>query len=304
MMPETIASPAGNSNLPRWVLPIALAVVAAGAVPAAGWPAQATQPATVSEPEAPPAVIPIFEVAAIHVNKDDQSGHSHIVSSSRDGNFTAINVTLKALVQWAYVFPEARVLGGPAWFASTRFNIEAKADGAIDDQLKQLTSSEAGKAEKQRMVQALLADRFDLKAHLESRRMPVYALVVAKNGPKFKPSQVNGTTINQSGSAMRTEITVRGSDNTLALLADALARPLGRPVVDKTGLQGRFDLTLKFAPDADARAGPAGTRSSPADSGLPTVFTAIQEQLGLKLVPEKGAVPVLVVDSAEMPTEN
>ena len=266
--------------------------------------AAAAPSAALSQQPLPAA--PEFDLAAIHQNTTDQSSRSHIISSSRDSKFAAINVTLKSLVQWAWVFPRARVFGGPAWFDSARFNIEARADSSVDDQLQKLAASDAGRAEKQAMVRALLAGRFNLKVHLESRQMPIYALVLDKGGPKFKPSQVNGTTINQSSSSMRTEISVRGSDDTLALLADALARPLGRPVMNRTGLQGRYDLTLQFAPDdtGDARSGPPGKVAPEEDPGLPSIFTAIQEQLGLKLVPQKGSVPVLIVDQAEMPSEN
>lgn len=249
----------------------------------------------------PAPAAPVFEVAAIHLNKDDRTGHSHIVSSSHDGNFTAINVSLKSLLQWAFNIPDSRILGGPAWLDSVKFNIEARADDSIADQLKAL-ASDAGRLEKRQMLQALLADRFQLKTHQESRDLPIYTLVVAKKGPKFQPSQVNGTTVNSG----RGEITVRGSDNTIALLADALGRALGRPVLDKTGLSGRYDLTLKWTPDevADRRSGSSPASVSLSDSSLPSIFTAIQEQLGLKLKSGKGPVPVLIVDSVQMPSEN
>jgi uncharacterized protein (TIGR03435 family) len=272
-------------------IPIALAsaLLAASAVCGPSAPAQTSLS---SQPSDPPLA---FDVAAIHENKADNSGRSHIVSSSHDSRFTAINVTLKALIQWAYAMPDMRILGGPAWLNSTRFNIEAKGDSAADDQL---SHSADGRAEKQKMLQALLADRFKLAAHQESRKLPVFALVVASKGPRFQPSQVNGTTIN----AHRGEIDVSGSDNTLTLLADALSRQLGRVVVDETGLKGRYDLTLKFTPDTDAaRAGASGATP---ESAFPSIFTAIQEQLGLKLVSRKGPVPVLVIDGAEMPSEN
>jgi uncharacterized protein (TIGR03435 family) len=255
--------------------------------------------ASQSSPKSLPA--PVFEVAAIHQNTTDQSGRSHIVSSSHDGRFTAINVTLKALLQWAFAIADARILGGPAWFNSARFNIEAKADSSVDEQLRGL-DSDVGRLRKQQMLQALLADRFGLKVHQETRKLPIYALTVAKSGPKFQPSQVNGTTVN----ARNGELTVRGSDNTIALLADALGKQLGRVVVDKTGLEGRYDLTLKWTPDelSDSQGGASGARSSTSDASAPSLFTAIQEQLGLKLVPEKGPVAVLVIDHVEMPSEN
>jgi uncharacterized protein (TIGR03435 family) len=207
----------------------------------------------------------------------------------------------RELVQWAFTIADARILGGPAWFNSARFNIEAKADSSVDEQLRGL-DSDVGRLRKQQMLQALLADRFGLKVHQETRKLPIYALTVAKSGPKFQPSQVNGTTVN----ARNGELTVRGSDNTIALLADALGKQLGRVVVDRTGLEGRYDLTLKWTPDelSDSQGGASGARSSTSDASAPSLFTAIQEQLGLKLVPEKGPVAVLVIDHVEMPSEN
>jgi hypothetical protein len=129
------------------------------------------------------------------------------------------------------------------------------------------------------MLQALLGDRFALKVHQETRELPIYALVVAKGGPRFQASTINGTTI-RNGNAY---ITVTGSDHTVALLAEQLSRTLGRVVVDKTGLDGRYELTLKWSTDevADGPGGPS------ADAG-PSIFTAIQEQLGLKLESGKG----------------
>ncbi len=244
---------------------------------------------------------PVFDVAAIRQNLSDHTARSHIISSPYDGHFTAINVSLKLLLQFAFEMPESRMLDAPAWTVSTKFDIEAKADSAVDDQLRGL-SSDVGKAQKRHMLQALLADRFQLKAHKETRELPVYALVVAKSGPKFLESKANGTTID----AGHGKIGVQGGDNTVALLAEQLANRLGRPVIDKTGIQGRYDLALQWAPDEAAAPrlnAPEGLSPAPDSSG-PSIFTAIQEQLGLKLESQKGPVQVLVIDRIEMPSEN
>ncbi|HEX4320430.1 MAG TPA: TIGR03435 family protein [Acidobacteriaceae bacterium] len=255
---------------------------------------------TQASPVEPPAPVtaPVFDVAAIHINKSDTSARTHIISSSSNGRFTAINASLKSLVQWAFVMPDSRILGGPGWFSSTRFDIEAKADDSVDTQLSALPSS-AGKAEKQAMLRALLADRFQLKSHQETRELPVYALVLAKDGPKFQPSQVNGTTVNGRPS----EISVSGSDDTMALLADELGKRLGRVVTNETGLHGRYELSLKWASD-QAVAPQPGDASSSAGALGPSIFTAIREQLGLRLIPKKSPISVLVIDGASMPAEN
>jgi uncharacterized protein (TIGR03435 family) len=192
--------------------------------------------------------------------------------------------------------PEGRVLGGPGWLNSAKFDIEAKADESVDAEMQKL-DSDAGRLQKQKMLQALLAERFALKTHVETRELPIYALVVAKNGPKLEKSKANGTSINwRTG-----QITVQGSDSTVGLLAEQLTKVLDRVVVDKTGIQGRFAISLNWTPDDGAAANSSG---SLADTSGPSVFTAIQEQLGLKLVSQKGPVQVLVIDHVEMPTEN
>lgn len=153
------------------------------------------------------------------------------------------------------------------------------------------------------MFQKLLADRFKLAVHWEMRELPVYALIVAKKGSKLQPaketSQGSGTSAHSSRSG--SQFTAKGV--TLPELAQALSqelfRELGRDIIDKTEIKGRYDLTLNWTPDAGA----ATDAASSADSG-PSIFTAVQEQLGLKLEPAKAPVQVLVIDHAEMPSEN
>jgi uncharacterized protein (TIGR03435 family) len=232
-------------------------------------------------------------VAVIRPNPGDTTGHSHIWSSASDGYIKAQNVTAMDLIRYAFNIPETRISGGPGWTRATKWDMEAKSDSATDDQLRALDSSKT-REQKLHMLRALLADRFALKVHEETRQLPIYALVVAKGGPRFQPSKINGTTINNG----HAQITVTGSDHTVALLAEQLSRTLGRVVVDKTGLDGRYELSLKWTPDdAPASAGTA------ADAG-PSIFTAIQEQLGLKLESQRGPVPILVIDHLDLPTQN
>jgi uncharacterized protein (TIGR03435 family) len=246
-----------------------LAITSLAFLPSA--PAQtqpATTPATATE-------APAFEVASIRPNNTATDGHHHIYSAANDSHF-----------------------GGPAWLDSMMFDIDAKASPEIDAKMHDL-SSDQGRLWKRQMVQALLADRFQLKVHDETRQLPVYSLVIAnpKTGPKFKPSQANGTTIDGG----RSRIHVQGSDNTLTLLARELAQSLGRVVLDQTGITGRYDLTLRWTPDD---APPPMLNGTPDPNAPPDIFTAIQEQLGLKLEPTKGPVPVLVIDHVTMPSEN
>jgi uncharacterized protein (TIGR03435 family) len=232
-----------------------------------------------------------FDVASIRQNNTSIDGHHHIYSAANDSHFRSVNVSVKDLLQLAYDLPATQILGGPAWLESITFDIDAKAGPEVDAKMHDL-SSDQGRLWKRQMVQTLLVDRFQLKTHEETRQLPVYALVVAKNGSRFKPSEANGTTIDGG----RSRIHVQGSDNTLTLLARELALSLGRVVLDNTGITGRYDLTLRWTPDD---APPTTSADAP-----PDIFTAIQEQLGLKLESTKGPVPVLVVDHIAMPSEN
>jgi uncharacterized protein (TIGR03435 family) len=199
------------------------------------------------------------------------------------------------LIHWAFNMPETRILGAPGWATSTSFNIDAEADSAVDSQMHNLSANE-GTFQKQKMVQALLADRFKLVTHTETRELPIYALVVAKGRTKLAAPQRDGSWTSHG----RGHLEIEGFDNSLVTLAEELSKEVGRDVVDKTGITGRYKIALTWAPDASAN---SEAPSAPTDSG-PSIFTALQEQLGLKLEPQKGPVAVLVIDHAEMPSEN
>jgi uncharacterized protein (TIGR03435 family) len=228
--------------------------------------------------------IPTFEVATIKPTGPSSDGHTHINYPPGD-RFSASNITLLGLMQWAYGMPERQILDGPPWLGSTRFDIQATAD--IGDQIKSLTSDESNDL-KRRMVQALLADRFQLKLHQETRTLPAYDLVVAKGGLKLQPTKSSGKSIGTG----RTHF--NGEGLTISSIAEELSKITGRVVVDKTNLADRYDLKLEWAAD-DAQA---------TDNSAPSLFTAIQEQLGLKLESAKEPVPVLVIDHIEPPTPN
>ena len=231
-----------------------------------------------------------FDVASIHINNTETDGHHHIINNPAESHFRTVNIALRDLIQFAYGLPDSQILGGPTWLDSIMFDIDAKSEPLVDAQLHALPT-EQSRHQKQLMVQALLADSFQLKAHQETRQLPVYALVVTKDGPKFKPSKINGTTVDTG----RTRMHIAGSDDTISILARELAQVLGRVVLNQTGLSGRYDLSLRWTLDDVAPSSPD------APSGI---FTAIQEQLGLKLESKKGPVPVLVIDSVEKPSPN
>ena len=258
-----------------------------------------------SAPPSPRApVAASFEVAAIKLNK---SGSGSSDSATNNGRFTATNVSLKSIMQYdAYGIPGSRILDGPKWLDSAKFDIQAKMDDSAADHLRALPRDQ-GRLETRAMFQQLLADRFKLVVHWETRELPVYALIVARKGPKLQLAKDSSEDSNISSSASRSGSQFTAKSVTLPQLAEALtqalSRELGHDVIDKTEIKGRYDVTLKWTPDAGASLIATAGAVSSADSG-PSIFTAVQEQLGLKLEPAKAPVQVLVIDHAEMPSEN
>jgi uncharacterized protein (TIGR03435 family) len=224
---------------------------------------------------------PAFEAASIKPNTS-LSGHSS--SHITNGEVFMRNVSLKGCIQMAYHIAEGR-LAGPDWLSTTSFDIVAKPPaGSPKDQYRE-------------MMQALLADRFKLAIHHESKMLPAFALLVGKNGPRMQPGEAGGPHVDVENNKM----TARGM--TMANLAETLSRHLDRPVVDKTGLNGFFDLQLEWSPE-EKPADEKSAAAAPLPPG-PTIFTAVQQQLGLKLEAQKLPIDVIVVDHMErVPTEN
>ena len=254
--------------------------------------AQTSSPSAASPLTPTPGTTAGFDVAAIHQHIPEPHEHNSIWSGPTDTHFRAENVSLIGLIHWAFEMPVTRILNAPGWAGSTFFNIEASSDPSADAKMAHLTS-DAGSAQKELMVRSLLADRFRLATHFETRKLPIYELIVAKGKPKLGDAKLEGTTVNH----WRNHLEVQGGDS-LAVLAEELSKEVGRPVIDKTGIAGRYDLKLRWAPDGVV------TASASAADTAPSIFTALEEQLGLKLKSAKGLVQVLVVDHAEMPSEN
>jgi uncharacterized protein (TIGR03435 family) len=259
-------------------------------------------PASSSAVAMPPL---LFEVAAIRQNKSG-SGSSH--SDTSNGRFTATNVSLRSLMQYeAYDIPGNRILGAPKWIDSTRFDIEAKMDDSLADHLRTLAEDQRRILTKA-LFQQLLADRFKLAVHWETRELPIYALKAGNKGDKLQPTKdlTAGPSTSSHGSRSGSQLDAK--DVTLPELAQALtrllSRELGRDIIDQTGIEGRYDLTLNWTSDSGPASVP-GVADGEASTDLgPSIFTAIREQLGLKLEPAKGSVRVLVIDHAEMPSDN
>jgi uncharacterized protein (TIGR03435 family) len=275
-----------------------------------------------------------YEVASIKLSKPAGANGMFMGMRYTDDGLTAQNLSLMLLIQQAYGVGKDRITGAPDWLNSERYDIDAKVDGAAVEALKKLSPDEL-KTVRQHMLQALLADRFSLTLHRETKELAVYNLVIAKNGPKLQESKPEDKGKTSDGSAASGKQaasggpmsvsggggggggksisvgtgggasvsfggrgglrTMSGRGVTIENLLTTLASATGRPVLDKTGLTGKYDYKLEYAPED----------SQPdADSTGPSIFTALQEQLGLKLESGKGPVEIIVIDRVERPSGN
>jgi uncharacterized protein (TIGR03435 family) len=216
------------------------------------------------------------------------------VAWSPGGRFTATDATLQQLLRFAYGLQDFQILGGPNWIDSVKFTIEATPPGTI-----QVTYDRAGQSVVALMVQSLLANRFKLAAHRVTGEGSIYELVVNKDGPKLKDSPNN-----PAGQVRIASGELIGTGAPMFLLVGQLSRQLGRPVVDKTGLTGKYDFAVNWTPDFDSPIGAQGVAgTTPINSDAPSIFTALQ-QLGLKLQSAKGPIDMLVIDHVEKPDSN
>lgn len=214
---------------------------------------------------------------------------------------------MKALVEYAYQVPPSQILGGPDWFDKQPYNVEAKIADAQWDKLGKLSTPQRTE-QIVSMVRLLLGDRCHLTLRHETREMKIYALVVAKNGPKLHPAGTfsnpdDPANPNRDGKHHSWFLFLTGA--LMWMLAHDLPTLVGRPVVDRTRLTGTYDIGLERTPDMGGPTALAAMKEGrdTNDSG-PSIFTMMQEQLGLKLEPTKGPVEVLVVDHIERPSEN
>jgi len=253
----------------------------------------------VEEPNYKPTLT--FDVAVIRLAPPpDANFHVSVSSPPHSSRFEATNLPMKALLQIAYGW-DAPIVGAPDWVANTFYNINARSDDAADARLAKLTDNEV-RLEKRNAIRVLLADRLGLKTHLETRNSALYDLVVAKGGPKMQavplppagdpPAPPPPANVQAHGSQHGLEFV--GSNAPMRAIAGALSSMVEAPVIDKTGLTGTFNYTLQFGREWSA--------NDP--DGWPSIFTAVQEQLGLKLEAEHESVPNLVVDHIAKPTEN
>lgn len=230
-----------------------------------------------------------FEVAIV---KPTDPSFGGILVGFPGGQFSARGFTLRDLIAFAYSMDNRQVIDIPKALENDRWDIQGK--------LPADTQPNPNVARP--MLQALLAERFNLKFHRDTRDMPIYVVTVAKGGHRMKERKAN-----DGGEARRMLFNgpnVPGRDVSVAMLAEGLQKlVLDRPIIDKTGLTGNFDFELHWRPEASQFGGRGGQLAS-VNEDQPDIFTAMQEQLGLKLEPTKGAADVIVVERASPPSEN
>lgn len=252
---------------------------------------------------------PQFEVASI--KPSNSADRRPMIQSGTPGQFTAANVTVKMLIQYAYGIELFQISGGPDWIGSDLFDVTAKPEGSAD------------RDHVMPMLQSLLAERFNLVVRRDTKEKQVYVLLVAKDGPKFKESNESDPNIidlggrgSPPGAPRRPRVTKLRRGLLVAQEADVmelayrLSSILGSMVVDKTGLTGKYDLKVEWQPDENqvamfqAMRVPEGYGAPAPDPLGPSLFTALHDQLGLQLDSEKGPVEMLVIERVERPSAN
>jgi uncharacterized protein (TIGR03435 family) len=250
-----------------------------------------------------------FDVASIRENKAVWPYETGSDNPEHASKFTAKNLRAKFLVEWAYRLEAQQIIGGPDWFNRATFWIEAKSDAAAEEKLVKLNDEQAH-LEKLHMIQALLEERFHLTAHMETRVSPIYALVVARSGPKLSAAgslQPDAEELTRYGAGKipplsqelkgRVGMEFYGHGCSMSRLALVLSGQMGRNVVDQTGLTGTYDFTLRYY-------GAEPTEVNQDPTIWPALMDAVPDQLGLKLESTNGPMQVLVIDHIEKPSEN
>lgn len=249
-----------------------------------------------------------FEVASIKPSRPDDPMVKLLYTRT---GLSAENYTVDGFIRAAYDVQANQIIGAPGWLSSAKYDVEAKVDSVAAQQ-------HTSPLERRLALQQLLADRWKLKLHRETRDLPVYELVVAKNGPRLKESSPGDTYAEgakrRDGHPIGPGIWMLGRGDLasqgepMTSLITVLSRQMDRPIVDKTGLNGNYDFTLKWTPEespgAAAGSADSGQPAAAPESSAPSIFVAVEEQLGLKLMPKKGPVEVLVIDHIEKASEN
>ncbi len=250
-----------------------------------------------------PAPLPTFDVASI---KKSTSGELPWGPDFKPGRFIERAQTIILAIAVAYSVYPLRIYGAPGWVNTEKYDIEAKESEAVAEELAKLPPAQA--MEKQAlMLQSLLVDRFGLKVSHQSKELPVFALVIAKGGPKFHEAKPDEKGPDVGGGAGQLTFTACP----MSIVVTVMTNTMHQMVIDQTGLKGNYDFTIEWRKDQtmsgmprEPRGGDPGSDAAPPDSSGPSFSTALQEQLGLKLESTKAPVDVIAIDHIDRPTEN
>jgi uncharacterized protein (TIGR03435 family) len=246
---------------------------------------------------------PVLSSVSIKRHEPAEPGRTEMMFSMKDGSFVAHGVTLETVIQTAYHVQGAQISGPHDFLNKAKFDIEAKLDPSFVAAMQQQPSGDKN-FDDQAILKSILTDRFKLVTRDEVQTLPAYELVTAEGGPKLKSSPGNTIHMMKLGNG---ELSSSGAP--LELLTEQLSARLGIPVVDKTGLKGKYAFNLHWTPDASEeehlrQSGEPVAPNPPTDSNAPTLMTALEEQLGLKLESHNEPVHMLVIEHFELPTEN
>lgn len=233
---------------------------------------------TVLTAQTPPGIA--FDVASVTPSLPGSPSTSDI----QPGRFHCTNKSVAWLMWIAYSIQDNQISGAPDWVRSVGFDIDARTEAARTGSAAEMESHLGP------LLQRLLEDRFRLKIHREDRQTTLYSLVVAKSGPRLKPSDTPNPSMGNS--LQDGKMVLKADGLSMGSLARFLSRQAGRPVVDKTGLAGNYDVKLEWSPDQNP------------DSTAESIFSALQEQLGLRIEAIKGPVNFVIIDSVERPAAN
>lgn len=245
----------------------------------------------------------VYEVVSIKPNNSDADGSLEALPNGLNYK----HVTLARLVRRAYGVEAFQISGAPDWAMAQAFDLEARTDDTVTAALKNLSPDER-ELVREKMLQIVLAERFHLAVHHEMRQVPVYFLKAINKGSKLQAAMSANTdeavTVTSGSSAQRG--TMRGQSATMATLVSLLSSmSLGRPVIDKTELSGRYDFTFSWSLGTDTPVSSAGGESTTvSDPNAPSIFTALKEQVGLELASGKAEVDFIVIDHVERPDKN
>jgi len=288
-----------NRILARMTFAKKLLLAAAGVAVVAGPVVIGVLNAPLSRAQSKPAAL-TFEVAS--VKAADPNSRGVRLQRTPGNGLSAAGVTLKGLIAFAYDIQDFQISGGPSWFRTERYDIVAKPERpeGLSDVREATPAQQKTLWEQLReRTRALLAERFQLAVHRETGERAVYLLVLAKNGHRLQESK-------EDFGLSRNRGLISGNGATTEMLAHVLSAALARPVLDRTGLNGKYGFKLEWTEEGSpaGKGGEITTDANAPDLSGPSIFTALQEQLGLKLESAKGPVEIIIIDRAEKPSPN